>query len=206
MKALANEVISDVTNRGKSWTIFQKEATFVTVAAELQGAIATIAPYGFKSLIVDTAYDRTSRRPLFGPRSAQLWQESEALPQTGPFYSYRIWKGNFYLQPAPPAGLTIAFEYASDMAILAPDGVSWKKRFSADDDKFALDDDILLTGLRWKWKREQGITYSQEKLDFEELLANAMGNTADLGPLSLEGSSGQAIRPGIFVPAGNWPL
>ena len=206
IKALANEVLTDITGRGNSWPRLQKQATFVSVAAEQQGLITTIAPYGFQYAIEDSLYDRTERRPLFGPRNAPRWQESEALPQTGPFYSYRIWQGYFYLQPAPPAGHTIAFEYASDFAILAADGTSWKKRFTVDTDTFALDEDLLLLGLRWKWKKEKGLAFATEKLDYESLLAQAMGNDGAKAELHLDGRGDGDIRPGIFVPAGNWNL
>lgn len=205
LRALANEVISDITTRGQSWAILQKQALFTSVAAELQGTIATIAPYGFKYVIEGSMYDRTERRPIWGPRNAPKWQESEALPVTGPLYTYRIWQNNFYIQPAMPAGHEIAFEYASDMAILDTDGTTWKKRYDADTDTFALDDDLLLSGLRWKFRRAIGQTFSQEKLDFESMLANYTGSDPSKGKINLEGGSGD-VRPGIWVPAGNWPV
>lgn len=204
LRALANEVISDITNRGSSWAKLQKQATFTTLATTAQGTIAAIAPYGFKYVIPDSLYDRTERRPLYGPRNAPRWQEAQALPMTGPFYSWRIWQGNFDLQPTPPAGHLCAFEYASDYAILAADGTTWKKRFSEDTDTFGLDDDLLLMGLRWKWRREQGLSYAQEKQDFEYMLTQAIGTEPTKGEVSLSGQSNGDIRPGIFVPAGNW--
>ncbi len=204
IKALANEILTDITGRGESWPLLQKQTTFTTVAAEQQGLITTIAPYGFKYAIDGSLYDRTERRPLFGPRNAPRWQESEALPQTGPFYSYRIWQGYFWMQPAPPVGHTVAFEYASDYSILAADGTTWKKRFTADDDSFALNEDLLLLGLRWKWKAEKRLAFATEKLDYESFLAQAMGNDGAKPELHMDGRGGGDIRPGIFVPAGNW--
>ena len=204
LRALANEVISDLTSRGRSWAALQKEATFVSAAAQSQGLLATIAPYGFKYVVPDTLFDRTDRRPLYGPRNAADWQQSQAIVQTGPFYSYRIWGSEFYLQPAPPAGHTIVFEYASDMAIKAEDG-TWRKRFFADTDTFALDEDVLLSGLNWKWRREQGLSYTQEKMDYEAMLTQLAGTESTRGAISLSGGSSD-IKPGFFVPSGNWPV
>ena len=203
LRGLLNEVISDITNRGESWPLLQKQALFNTVAAELQGPLATIAPYGFKYIIPGTEYDRTERRPLWGPKGAGAWQESIALPVTGPLYSYRLWQGEFLIQPAPPAGHQIAFEYASDMAIQDVGG-TYSKRFEADSDIFLLDEDLLLLGLRWKWKKEKGLSFVTEKLEYESALAQAMGNDGTKGEINMADNYSQTIRPGIFVPAGNW--
>jgi hypothetical protein len=206
LRALANEVITDITGRGNSWARLQKQATFQSVAAELQGTLATIAPYGFKYLMLDTIYDRTERRVVFGPKNAPAWQEAEALPTTGPLYAYRIWQGNFYMQPAPPADHEMAFEYASDFAILKADGTTWLKRFADDTDSFALNEDLMLYGLQWKWRRRQGLSYAQEKQDYEALLAQEIGTEPTKGEINMAGGSGQGVRPGIWVPSGNWPV
>jgi hypothetical protein len=205
LRALANEVVAEITRRPGTWPMLQKETTFTSVAAELQGAIRTIAPYGFQSLQLDTIYDRTERRPIFGPRGAPAWQENKALPITGPLYTYRIWQGNLYIQPAMPADHTCAFEYSSNWAILAADGTTWKQRYSADTDTFGLDDDLLLTGLDWKWRRAQGISYAQERDDWEANLTNFIGRQSTAGNLNMAGGTGD-VRPGIWVPAGNWPI
>lgn len=200
---LANEIVTDLTSRGKSWPRLQKEALFTSVAAEQQGLISTIAPYGYQYIIEDTLYDRTERRPLFGPRGAPAWQQSKALPYTGPQYTWRVWQGYFYMQPAPPAGHQIAFEYASNFAIQTAAG-SFRRFFEADDDVCLLDDALIIGGLRWKWKAEKGLAYGQEKTDWEALVAQYSGQDSTKGELSMSDQSSQAVRPGIWVPAGNW--
>jgi hypothetical protein len=210
LRALANEVINDIVSRGHSWTKLQKEATFTSVATASQGLISTIAPYGFKELIPNSLYDRTTRTQLFGPRSAPEWQESEALPVTGPFYSYRVWQGEFMMQPTPPAGHTIAFEYASDYAIRGVTSSTnstqiWKRRYSDDADVFQLDEEILIAGLKAKWRRTKGLSYAQEAQDFEYLLAQAIGTGPDKGTINLTGGTPRS-RPGVIIPSGNWNL
>lgn len=211
LRTLANEVLTDITSRGNSWPDLQKEGTFVTLAAELQCTIASAAPYGYKSLIDDTMFNRTQRRPIFGPRNAPRWQEAEALPTTGPLYSYRLWKGNIYMQPAPPAGQSIYFEYESDFAIQGATSPTvatlvYRKRFLYDADVFLLDENLLLAGLRWKWKAEKGLPFGTEKLDYESQLAQAMGSDGTKGEINMGDGSNGDLKPGIFVPLGNWPL
>ena len=207
-KGLANEVITDITGRGNSWPLLQKQATWTSpgTAGGSQGTLATLFPYGFKYIIPATAYDRTDRRILFGPKSPQLWQESLALPFTGPFYAYRIWQGSFYIQPDLEIGHTIALEYASDWAIQATAAGAYKRRFTADTDVFVLDEEMLLMGLRWKWKKEKGLTFVTEKLEYESYLAQCMGNDGTKGELNMNGPVQPEIKPGIWVSAGNWPL
>jgi len=206
IKGLANEVIADITRRGQSWPLLQKQATFTSVAASDQGLMTTLAPYGFKEILLGTLYDRTQRRPLYGPRNGPRWQEAVALPYTGPFYSFRIWQGHFYTQPDLPVGHTIAFEYWSNWAILAVDGTTWKPRFTADTDSFVLDEELLISGLRWRWKAEKGLRFATDQLSYESLLADAIGNDGTKGELSLGGSRNGDMVPGIFVPLGNWPV
>jgi hypothetical protein len=210
MRGLLNEGVSDILSRGWSPPDLQKQGNFATVAAELQCTIAVAAPYGFKDLIDGTMYDRTERRMVFGPRSAQDWQESEALPFTGPLYSYRFWQGNIYIQPAPPVGHQVYFEYASDFPISGKTSstdatVIWKKRFAFDDDTFMLDENLLLKYLRWAWKKEKGLPFVTEKQDYEAILADAMGNDNTKGDLNMAGGARGPI-PGIWVPAGNWSI
>lgn len=206
IRGLLNELAVDITSRGESWEQLQKQATFTSVATARQGLVTTIAPYGFQYPILDSLYDRTERRPLYGPRGAAKWQESLALPQTGPFYSWRVWEGYIQLQPDPPAGHVMAFEYASNFAVLAVDGTTWKRRFTADTDVFQLDEELLIQGLRWKWRRAQSLSYAQEKQDWESLLSQTIGTSPKKGEVNLAGPTNKGISPGIYVPAGNWPV
>lgn len=204
-KGLMHEVITDITGRGQVWPILRKEATFTTLAAESQGSVTTIAAYGFKYIIPGTMYNRSLKSPVLGPRGAADWQEYTAIAAAGPFSSYRLMSGTLCLQPNPTAGETVAFEYASDWAILATDGTTWKKRFTADTDYFALNEDLLLLGLRWKWKKEKGLAFVTEKQDYEALLAQEMGNDSNKGELSMEGTP-NTMKPGIFVTTNGWSV
>lgn len=207
LMGLLNEVVEDVTERGESWPRLQKQATWSSTGASSQGAIDSLFPYGFQYIIWDTAWDRTLRRQLFGPKSAQMWQESEALPFTGPFYAYRIWQGNFYIQPVLTAGHNIYLEYASNFAVLAADGTTYKRAFTADTDTFCLDEGILYRGLRYLWKKEKGLPWAQDQSIYEGYLAQKIGTAGDKGKLSMErGEVESLIKPGIFVSSGNWPL
>lgn len=204
MRSLVNECLTDITTRGALWPRLVKEASFTSVNAENQGTIAQIAPFGFKYIVDNTFFDRTQKVQVLGPRNAPTWQANEALVAAGAFATYRFMQGNIYLQPVPPAGHAMFFEYASDMAVLDPDGFTWKKRFNKDADTFALDEDLLLAGLHWRWRRENGLSYNQEKLDYETQIVQAIGNASDKGTIHM--AQDRPVGPAVIIPAGNWKL
>lgn len=201
--SLLNEVIEELME--KDWTALTQEATFVTTAAEDQGAVATLAPNGFKWVLQETIFNRTLRLPIFGPIVAAKWQALKTLPNAGPFYKYRIVRGRLLFNPPAAAGHTCAFEYASKYCILTVDGTTYKGYPTADTDNFLLDDTLFLAGLRWKWKYEKGLDYAEEFRRYEELVNNAKGRDGTKPALSMDGGSDQ-FKPGIFVPSGNWSL
>jgi hypothetical protein len=204
-RGLLNEVLEDlVLSRGQPWKELQKETTFTSVAAELQGTIASIAPYGFIDIAPNTLYDRSTRLPLYGPMDPGQYQQYKALGYTAPTYSYRVWQGNFYMLPAPPAGRTIAFEYTSSYAV--QNGSTWKAAFDDDNDTCPISDSILLAGLRWTWKRDKGLAFVTDKQSYEALVAQAMGKDSTQKTLNMAGCENAHFRPAVIVSTGNWEL
>lgn len=200
--ALLNEVVEDLTDR--PFTELTREAVFTTVAAESQGALSTIAPSGFQSVINDTIFNRTLRLPIFGPMAAKQWQAFKTMQITGPASQYRIVRGELLFMPVPAAGHTCAFEYLSNMAILGAD-LSPKSAFTADTDTFILPARLPLAGLRWKWKYEQGLDYAEDFRRYEELVSTYTARDGTKPTVDLSMSGGSAT-PGIIVPSGSWNL
>lgn len=201
---LANEVCSDIVRR-PSWQALQFETVFQSVAGTDQGAIASLAPNAFLKILNETIFDRTRRLPVFGPRSPQTWQGLKALPMSGPFYQYRIQGNHLHILPAMPEGHTMAFEYVSQGVVLDAKNLlmPYKKYFEADGDSFLLDENLLLLGLRWRWKEEKGLPYMESFRLYESALAEASGADASKPALNM-GDCASALQPGIFIPAGNW--
>jgi hypothetical protein len=204
LRSLLEEVIEDLVSL--DWTALVREATFTTVAAEVQGAVKTIAPFGFRSILQDTIYNRSLRLPVYGPLAASKWQARKTLPTTGPFYMYRIREGNLYFSPTPSAGDSCAFEYYSTLAVI-PASSTPSATLVADTDTFLLDPKLLLAGLRWKWKSEKGLDYAEDFARYQALLQTTLGADGTKPALSLDLSEGGvSMQPGIFVSPGSWPL
>lgn len=187
------------------WEFTTRDATFISVAAENQGALTTLfgvdAP-SYDRIVPATFWDRTLRRPIFGGVSDKTWQILKAFIPGGPLYQYRIIQGNLLLNPAPPAGDTMALTWVSkNWVSLAGGGTGYT--FANDADTPLFQDHLMLIGLRAVWMREKGLPYADLFDDFQRRAENLAGRSTAPAALSLD-NPGQQLVPGIFVPAGNW--
>lgn len=205
IRALLEKEGRDLRNRG-AWEGITKEATHVTLAAEDQGALATIASSGFDYIKNDTFWDRTDHVPVRGPLSDTQWQSAKALAATGPRYHFRIRGGRLLATPAPAAGHTWAFEYVSKFWITATAGSTpTKSLFTVDTDEVALPDEIVTLGLEWRWKHAKGLEYGEDFRSYEAMVKDALGHDGGKQVLNMAGGGGSA-KPGICVPQGSWSV
>lgn len=205
MLRLLEEEGTDLAKRGP-WEGITNEATHTTTAAEDQGALTTIAPNGFAYIKNNTFWDRTTHLPILGPLSDAEWQSLKGLNTTGARYYYRIRAGHLYVNPTPTAGLTWAFEYASKNWILGADGTTYKAYFTLDTDTILLPEELVLMGLRWRWKKEKGLDYAEDFRTYEMQVKDALGRDGGKGNLAMDGKGWRGPRPGIFVSDMSWSL
>lgn len=200
---ILNELVDEIVNESK-FNVTTREAVFNSVAGEDQGAMQTLAPFGYQFAYLETFYDRTLRRPLYGPLSEVEWQQIKALPNPGPFYKFRIREDHLLINPAPVAPLSVlAFEYASSWAVTSAAGVL-KAAMTADDDSFVFPDRILRKGLAMRWKQVKGLPYQEDQTQYYNLLNNYIARDKVKSRINVAEPQQPSIRPGVFVPSGNW--
>ena len=185
------------------WEVLQTETTFTTVAAQIQGAMSTIAP-NFDYIVNNTIWNRTLRRPVYGPRSQQDWQQQKAMQINGPFNSYRIIADSINFYPNPVAGQTCAFEYISKNWLTKSVG-GGSSFWTNDADTPLLDDQLIVSGTIWRWKQIKGLDYSEDYAKYERRINDRMSKDGGKDKLSLNGVN-YDIQPVVLVPAGNWNL
>lgn len=201
--ALCNREGNTLTARHE-WTALQTQASFTTVAQQSQGAMATIAP-GFKSMINDTIWNRSLRRPVFGPKTPAEWQQQQAFAINGPWSSHRIEQGNLLMYPVPEAGQDCYFEYISKNWCTDSTGATGRSAWANDADLPVLDENLLILGTIWRWKKLKGFEYAEDFNDYERQVLDAMGKDGGKDWLSLSNTK-YDIMPGVVVPAGSWNL
>ena len=200
---ILNELVDEMVNESK-FNVVTMETTFVAVAGEDQGAMATLAPYGYQWAYFETFYDRTLRRPLYGPLDETEWQQIKALPNPGPFYKFRIRGDRLLINPAPTAPLsTIAFEYASSWCVRSVAGIL-QEGVQADTDVFVFPERILRRGLAARWKAVKGLPYQADEQQYYNLLNNYIARDKVKQRINVAEPQQPDIKPGVFIPSGNW--
>ncbi len=123
----------------------------------------------FDRLNDDTEWDKTNRWQLLGPNTGQQWQwlKSSTIA-TGPRARYRMLGGLFQIYPAQAATLSYGLEYISNQWVLATAAATpSKSSFTVDTDTCIFDDQLMVEGLKLRFRREGGFqtgTYSQNDL------------------------------------------
>lgn len=202
---ILQDVVEELTTESK-FNVITREAVFTVTATESQGLMQTLAPYGYQWAYFETFFDRTLRRPLYGPLNETEWQEIKAIPNPGPFYKFRIRGDELLINPAPTAPLsTIAFEYASSWAVTDSGGTA-QAGMLADTDLIIFPENILKRGLAYQWKQVKGLPYQEDKDKYYELMNNYIARDKVKRRINLAHPHPVDIRPGVFVPSGNWPV
>lgn len=201
MRRLLERSLDALSERG-SWQELTVEASLVTLAAEDQGDITSIATNGYRYALGDTFWDRTNKIPLVGPMAPIDWQALKAWIVTGPRYQFRLRQNKLLVTPAPAAGYDWRFEYISENTIRATGAApyTYKKRFTDDADVILLPDNIVTADLLWRWKKEKGAAFAQDFDTAEAMIVNAIGRSGGQKATLYLDNGAEARGPGISVP------
>ena len=183
------------------WQALQTEATFVSLAAESQGLLSTIAP-GFKFMIGGTIWDRTRRLPAYGSMAPQDWQAFKSWGTSSPYPKYRVRAGLLLLMPIPAAGDSYYFEYQSKNWCTNAAGSISRSAFAADTDVAILDEDLIEDGLVWRWRQAKGLDYAEDFTTYQRDAGNAIARDVERPILNM--GRNEQSRTGVVVPIGNW--
>ena len=198
LQAMANTEGRELLDRF-SWPATQIEVTHTSLAAELQGVMTTLAP-GFSYITSSTFWDRTLTQPVRGPLSPIEWQALKARTATGPYASYRIFGGKLYAYPAPSAGNTWVLEYQSPDVCQSAAGANHSK-WTADTDVGVLDEHLMEMGIIWRFKKKNGLDYSEDYRSYEQKLAT---ETSRAGGRPILNMTDETPMRGVYIPEGSW--
>lgn len=211
MLALLQEVGEYVQTNFDGMEIFTRDVTWTSFAGEDQGLVVdllgTEALNALDFIVPDTFWDRSLRRQVAGATTDAEYQALQTLANVGPFYRFRIANGHLLMSPAMPAGHTMALTWRSLNWIVtgpaAPTPNMLANTFTTDGDTIRLDPLLIRLGLRSTWRREKGLPYADLWAQFNERCKKVEGRNKVARDLNMDGAAGN-LRPGIWVPSGNW--
>lgn len=178
--------------------------TTVLAPQENQGAIATITGPDFVNVYNETMWDRTTRRPVYGPKMAAEWQQLKAQLMQGPWWQYRIRGGNLLFIPPPAVGDQIYFEWLSSYWVAVTGStVGSQNGYLLDTDVSLLSERALTVDTIWRFKHAKGLQYDEDFDKAEAAIADLMSRDGSKPRLNLAGAQND-IYPGVLVPSGNW--
>ena len=168
------------------WEKITREHTFTTVAAAEQ---TSGIPTGYLRMIQDTAFNRTARTRVCGPLTKDEWQQRQASLTVNVYDEIIMRGGNFYLTPTPPAGETIAYEYITKYIAIDTTETTERLRFEDDGDIPYFDDELLILGTIWRYRKAEGTDYAEEKLEYEMRKADLIKMDGGRRVLRMDGGS-----------------
>lgn len=175
------------------------------VGQQDQGNITTIAGPDFSFFVNETMWNRSQRRPVFGPKSPAEWQQLKAQFMQGPWIQYRLRGNRLLFLPAPSPGFAIYFEWITKFWCTDTTGATGQSSLVQDTDISKLDERLHVLGGIWRWKKANKLDYEEDFQNYEKAVQDAIGRDGSKGRLNLTGAQTD-IYPGVVVPAGSWPL
>lgn len=197
---LANEEGEALAGYG-DWKILRKEQTFLTVNAETQ-TNGTL-PVDWSGFIDQTLWNRSRRRPLYGPATSEqwaAWKAGSTFPVTDTFY---LRGTSWLMNPLTAVGDTIAYEYRSKNWCAASDGTG-QPGWQADTDTGLLSERLMSLGLIWRYKKGRGLEWESDydKYDFQVEVELAKDQPRRI--IDMKSGAPHTRIPGVVVPDGSW--
>jgi hypothetical protein len=64
-----------------------------------------------------------------------------------------------------------------------------------------LDENLMMLGTVWRFKKKNGLDYSEDFRMYEQKLANQMARVGGKRTLDMQGGGGMS---GVYIPEGSW--
>ncbi len=203
------QLINSVGNRireSTNWQICCRRVEWVSIAGEDQGDIEALCPDALDYIIPESFWDMTERREVYGPISDVQYQQLKALVPSSPLYQYRIQNNRLLIMGPMVVGHDLSLIYKTKYWARATALGAYKTRITADLDVPFFDDRLMVLGLKAFWRKAKQMAWQEEMNQFEKALTDKGSVDIIKRVVRMDNSGERGIRPGIFVPYGNWDL
>ena len=202
MLSFANEEGTELMKYG-DWRKLRRQKVFTTLAQETQTGMI---PTDLGKWLDESFWNRSARRPLWGPIDPQLWQAWSAFGTFPVMDVFYMQGDDILVQPVPDAGETFAFAYTSNLWCQS-NALVGQSEWLADTDTGVLSERIMTLAIMYRYLDARGLSSqaAYEQFDLQrrqELSGDSPRSTQNLA----SGGNWWARRPGIVVPEGNWSV
>lgn len=187
-----------------AWQVLVKEASFTATATETQ---SSAIPSDFDRFMDDTFYNRTRKRPVYGPLNSHDWSFSKAVVANVLIESFRQ-RGStsdILLTPTPTAGDSYYYEYVSKNWCQSSGGTA-QSAWAADTDTGILDEEVMTLGVVWRFRQAQGFDYDEQFRKYQILKTELQARDGGKRMLNAGYYIGTRRRRAPFVQDGSWNL
>lgn len=199
--ACAQEEGRKLMKRGV-WQVLRKQQLFSAVAQEIQ---TNMIPSDYDRFVNETFWNRTRRRPLYGPMTPQEWQNLKAWTSSPVSDTFTMRGNDIYIIPTPTAGDEMAYEYVSKNWCQSSGGTP-QDEWLADTDTGILPERIMQMGIQWRYKQKKGLKFMPDYQVYETEVKQQLAGDNPLRTVNFGNPNWIGRYPGIAVPDGSWSV
>lgn len=179
LQAVKNSIIE--LSRGYQWQELQKEYTFASVISQANYSL----PSDFDRLVNDTFWNKDQHRALIGATTAEIWRilKDSATLGVGVEEFYRIRNNEIVIHQTPTVAENYVFEYITKNIVKSSANTP-QTGFLADTDIPVIDEYIVKLDTTWRWLKNNGRAYAEEKITAEKAIAERIKVNGSRGKIN----------------------
>lgn len=166
LRYLANDVAQEIAQR-HDW----QQLTDQEIYTGASGATMFPLPDDYDRLPFNAGMHSSKfLNSYFSPsRNLNEWLDNQRFPTHAGPGQWRILNGQVQIYPAMADGETATIYYQSKNIAVDPQG-GLKAEFTANEDKFRLDERLLTLGIIWRFRSQERLEYAEDMRNFEMAL------------------------------------
>jgi hypothetical protein len=181
VQAIIAEAV-DAILEAHDWQLLKTIATITGDATTTAFPLSTVASDYYRMLKTASFWSSRYQWAINHINDTDQWLQLLTLPYTQVTGSWSVFGGNINILDTMATGDTAKFFYISNK-IVNDNTSTPKAAFTADDDTFRLDEELLRLAIIWKWKAEKGRDYTEDMANYEQKLYQTIDKDGGSKPI-----------------------
>lgn len=179
LQVVKNSIIE--LSRNYQWQELQKEYTFASVISQASYSL----PTDFDRFVNDTFWNKDRHEAVIGATTPEYWRilKDSSTVGVGNEEFYRIRGSLVEIHDTPSAVENYIFEYITKNIVKSSAGVA-QTTFLADTDITVVDEYIVKLDSTWRWLKNNGRAYAEEKSLAEKAIAERIKVNGSRGKIN----------------------